>query len=99
MEEDEISELIKFFNDEKEEGNVEGEPCGLGKMWILPKKKTAYTSIPSKDFIIHSERVKILNARGSPHFLEGKMVLMRERVPRADDQTLRIALFLKMMNI
>ena len=40
----------------------------LGKCGYFQKRKTAYTSIPSKDFIIHSERLKILYARGSPQF-------------------------------
>ena len=34
VEEDEIDELMFFFNEQKEAGNVEGEPCGLTKMWI-----------------------------------------------------------------
>ena len=39
-----------FFINENIVGNVEGERCGLEKMWILPKN-------------VH---LKILNARGSP---------------------------------
>jgi hypothetical protein len=69
FEEDEIPDLMILFINVNAAGNVEGEPCGLLKMWILPKKKTAHTSIPSKDFIIHSESLKILNARGSKHFV------------------------------
>jgi hypothetical protein len=37
FEEDEISDLMIFFINENKAGNDEGEPCGLSKMWILPK--------------------------------------------------------------
>ena len=39
FEEDEIPDLMIFFINVNAAGNVEGEPCGLLKMWILPKKK------------------------------------------------------------
>jgi hypothetical protein len=59
IEEDEISELMIFFNAEKEAGNVEGGPCGLFKMWIPPEKKAAHSSIKSKVIMKSSLSLKI----------------------------------------
>jgi hypothetical protein len=58
FEEDEITDLMNYFINKNKAGNVEGEPRGLLKMWILQKRKSAHTFIPSKDFIIHSVSLK-----------------------------------------
>ena len=70
------------------------------KCGYFRKRKSAHTFIPSKDFIIHSVSLKILNARGSPQ------VWRKEKWPWWGGDVLnltvnkeRIALCLKMMNI
>ena len=58
-EEDEIDELMIFFNEQKEAGKVEGGPCGLNKMWILPVKKETHSFMPSKVITMSSLSIKI----------------------------------------
>jgi hypothetical protein len=83
IEEDEISELMIFFNDEKEAGNVEGEPCGLSKMWIIPKKKNSTFVHTIKDQKNEFAEFHDIKCKGeSPSLEEGKTALMRGRRPK-----------------
>ena len=45
IEEDEITDLMNYFINENKAGNVEGGPCGLSKMWILPKKSSTFIHV------------------------------------------------------
>ncbi len=85
MEEAEITGLMEYFKNEKKAGNVEGEPCGLKKMWIIPKK--------CEPSLIHSiigsgnklREYKDIKCKGeSPSLGEGKSALMMGRCPWTD---------------
>jgi hypothetical protein len=72
-----------FFNDEKEAGNVEGEPCGLTKMWIIPKKKNSTFVHTIKDQKNEFAEFHDIKCKGeSPSLEEGKTALMRGRRPK-----------------
>ena len=84
IEEDEISELMKFFKDEKVAGNVEGEPCGLGKMWMLPNTINStfihYIKGEKDNF---AEYVDIKCKGECPSLEEGRRALLRGRRQKA----------------
>ncbi len=79
-EEDEITELMNYFIDENKAGNVEGEVCGLGKMWIFPHEinKTIIHTIKglNNDFV---EFVDIKCKGECPSSEEGRTALRRGR--------------------
>ena len=85
VEEDEINELMIFFNDEKKAGNVEGEPCGLTKMWIFPEKKknTIIHNIRGQNNNIFAEYNDIKCKGESPSLEEGTKALLRGRLEKS----------------
>jgi hypothetical protein len=82
VEEDKIDELMIFFKEQKEAGNVEGEPCGLTKMWILPKKKNSTIIHAIKGLNNVFAEYKDIKCKGeSPSLEEGRRALLRGRLP------------------
>ena len=82
FEEDEITDLMIFFINENKAGNVEGDPCGLSKMWILPKKKnrTFIHTIKGQNNVF--AEFKGIKCKGeSPSLEEGTTALMKGRHP------------------
>ena len=79
-EEDEIDELMIFFNEQKEAGNVEGGPCGLKKMWILPVKKRSTFIHSIKSNNMEFSEFKDIKCKGeSPSMKEGATALLSGR--------------------
>ena len=80
-EEDEIDELMIFFNEQKEAGKVEGGPCGLNKMWILPvKKRNTFIHAIKSNNNEFSEYKDIKCKGDSPSMKEGATALLSGRV-------------------
>jgi hypothetical protein len=88
VEEDEINELMIFFYDENKAGNVEGEPCGLSKMWILPKKtnSTFIHMIKGKNNVF-AEYNDIKCKGESPSLEEGRTALLRGRLRKMNEDS------------
>jgi hypothetical protein len=81
VEEDKIDEIMIFFNEQKEAGNVEGGPCGLKKMWILPVKKRSTFIHQIKSQNNEFSEYKDIKCKGeSPSMKEGATALLRGRV-------------------
>ena len=80
-EEDKIDDIMIFFNKQKEAGNVEGGPCGLNKMWILPVKKNSTFIHQIKSHNMEFSEYKDIKCKGeSPSMKEGATALLRGRV-------------------
>ena len=80
IEEDKINELMIFFKVEKEAGNVEGELCGLSKMWIIPKKNSTIIHTIKGQNNVFAEFHDIKCKGESPSLEEGKMAMFRGRL-------------------
>jgi hypothetical protein len=79
--------ISEFFINENATGNVEGEPCGLLKMWILLKKKNCTYIHTIKGLHNTFREFKDIKCKGeSPSLEEGKMALMRGRCPKSNGQ-------------
>jgi hypothetical protein len=73
---------VEFFKNENKAGNVEGEPCGLQKMWIIQKKgEPTFIHAIKGERNSFREYEDIKCKGGSPSLDEGKSVLMKGRRP------------------
>jgi hypothetical protein len=78
---------MNYFIYKNKAGNVEGEPRGLLKMRILPKKKIRTYIHTIKGLHNTFSEFKDIKCKGeSPNLEEGKTALMRGRFPRSDGQ-------------
>jgi hypothetical protein len=76
---------MNYFINKNKAGNVEGEPRGLLKMWILLKKKICTYIHTIKGLHNTFSEFKDIKCKGeSPNLEEGKTALMRGRFLRSD---------------